>query len=202
MLSAQQVTCLRDTASCPIVCGVPPATPTIGQNIKAARQRAKIAKQTEFGMLLRVPQSRASDLENDRYKALELSTLLHIAATINEVALARGGESCSLDDLLRGQNLSYDRTRDLVRHSETAYSSAVPSGAQQGETNGAAATELASRHRELADELRSIAGTFTRALQGVADRLAGDMAPSPITRTARTHRHKATSRVRSTRKVG
>ncbi len=75
--------------------------PSIGENIKAARDAAGITTQGELAKRLGVPQPQLSDWENDRYGAPDMKTLLKIAATI----------PCALDDLVRGLDERYDAMR-------------------------------------------------------------------------------------------
>lgn len=75
---------------------------TIGGNVRRLREQAGIATQTKLAELMSIPQSRASDLENDRYKYPELQTLIAAATAIG----------CRIDDLLAGVDANYDARKD------------------------------------------------------------------------------------------
>lgn len=74
---------------------------TIGRNVVRLRLAAGIKTQDEFARKLGVPQPRASDLENARYKLPALKTLLKAAKVLG----------CSLDDILEGVDADYDQIR-------------------------------------------------------------------------------------------
>lgn len=72
---------------------------TVGQNIKALREAAGYKTQGAFAEKLGIPQPRLNDWENSRYKTIALTNLLLVAKTLR----------VSVDDLLRGVDLDYDR---------------------------------------------------------------------------------------------
>lgn len=76
-------------------------TVSLGQNIKRLRWEAGLHTQKALADLLGVPQPQVSDWENDRYAVLETLTLVKIAK----------GLRCSVDQLLTGVDVDYDRAR-------------------------------------------------------------------------------------------
>lgn len=71
---------------------------TIGQNIQRVRTAAGFETQAQFARELGVPQAQLNDWESDRYKTLDMSTLLRLAKTLG----------CLVDDLLMGVDEAYD----------------------------------------------------------------------------------------------
>ena len=77
---------------------------SLGQNIKRLRWEAGLQTQKALADLLGVPQPQVSDWENDRYAVLETLTLVKIAK----------GLRCSVDQLLAGIDVDYDRVREVA----------------------------------------------------------------------------------------
>jgi transcriptional regulator with XRE-family HTH domain len=74
---------------------------SVGNNIRRLRESAGYETQGAFAKALRVPQSRLSDWENDRYGIPETGNLLKIATVLN----------VSVDALLEGIDRAYDDAR-------------------------------------------------------------------------------------------
>ena len=75
---------------------------SLGRNIKRLRAMAGLRTQKAFAERLGVPQPQVSDWENDRYAALEISSLVKVAKVFH----------CSVDELLAGVDPDYDRIRE------------------------------------------------------------------------------------------
>src|SRR5436853_124207 len=76
-------------------------TASVGSNIRRLREEAGYRTQGAFAKALRVPQSRLSDWENDRYGIPETANLLKIATALR----------VSVDALLEGVDRAYDEAR-------------------------------------------------------------------------------------------
>lgn len=74
---------------------------SVGSNIRRLRETAGYQTQGAFARALRVPQSRLSDWENDRYGIPDTANLLKIATTLH----------VSIDALLEGVDRGYDNAR-------------------------------------------------------------------------------------------
>lgn len=74
---------------------------SVGSNIRRLREAAGYRTQGAFAKALRVPQSRLSDWENDRYGIPEPANLLKIATVLR----------ISIDALLDGVDQAYDDAR-------------------------------------------------------------------------------------------
>ena len=74
---------------------------SVGSNIRRLREAAGYQTQGAFAKALRVPQSRLSDWENDRYGIPEPANLLKIATVLR----------ISIDALLDGVDHAYDEAR-------------------------------------------------------------------------------------------
>jgi transcriptional regulator with XRE-family HTH domain len=74
---------------------------SVGSNIRRLREAAGYETQGAFAKALRVPQSRLSDWENDRYGIPDTPNLLKIATTLR----------VSIDALLDGVDRAYDHAR-------------------------------------------------------------------------------------------
>lgn len=81
--------------------------PSIGGNIRAAREAAGFKKQGVFAQALGLPQPRVSDWETDRYGPLELQNLLKIAKLCG----------ADLNFLLRGFDPEYDEVVKTLQKS-------------------------------------------------------------------------------------
>lgn len=87
---------------------------SLGQNIKRLRWEAGLQTQKALADLLGVPQPQVSDWENDRYAVLETLTLVKIAK----------GLRCSVDELLAGIDVDYDRVREAAAAADRELGSA------------------------------------------------------------------------------
>ena len=136
------------------------ALPTIGENIRHLRLAAGFKKQGEFADRLKVPQSRVSDWEKDRYGLPDTATLLKIAK----------GLDCSIDRILDGVDPGYDATkaRDLIRQASDQHSG-LPQhlGAQTDDTTAAglelqALRDLVARYEKEAREVRTVTDSLVK----------------------------------------
>lgn len=78
---------------------------SVGDNVKRLRQAAGMATQGALAERMGVPQSRVSDLENDRYSLPETRTLMLAATAIG----------CRVDDLLAGVDPEYDASKNALK---------------------------------------------------------------------------------------
>lgn len=127
--------------------------PSLGRNIRNARIAGGISSQSELARKLRVPQSQMSDWENDRYGALDMKTLLRIAAAI----------PCAIDDLVVGMDELYDISRrDLVRQSVDVDSGEKNQGESPPHATAAASSRVSVSNRRLLAELGEAAVVFRK----------------------------------------
>jgi len=90
----------------------------LGRNIKRLRTVAGLRTQKAFAELLGVPQPQVSDWENDRSPVLDVSNLIKLAKALD----------CSVDELLAGVDLDYDRIRSGSDIAVVAEGDALPGG--------------------------------------------------------------------------
>lgn len=112
---------------------------TIGENIRRLRIAHGFKRQGDFAAALKVPQSRLSDWETDRYEQIELENLLKIAVVLK----------VDLDQIVSGLHTEYDAliSSDPLRHSDE-----VQPALHQGGAGAAAATRI----RELETRLEGL----------------------------------------------
>lgn len=77
---------------------------TVGANVRRLRELAGMSTQTTLAERMGVPQSRVSDLENDRYVLPDTKTLMLAATAIG----------CRVDDLLAGVDPDYDAKKTML----------------------------------------------------------------------------------------
>lgn len=180
---------------------------SFGKNVKRLRKELGL-KAKDLAKQLGVEGGTLSDWERDRRGLPEGPTLIKFAKTLQ----------CSVDDLLGGFDEQYDElyrrivssriqawneTIDPVRHIDHGSSGAAQSQPQQGGPSNVTAPPASSRL--LAEELghlADLADDLKGAIQDVADRLVGDVAPATDADATGTHRRQPAGGVRRPRKAG